>query len=33
MFLEENAEFMSSTFADWKALQEALVLVKVHISP
>ncbi|RLN30373.1 nucleolar protein 6 isoform X2 [Panicum miliaceum] len=30
MFLEENAEFMSSTFADWKALQEALVLVK-HI--
>ncbi|KAG2615037.1 hypothetical protein PVAP13_3NG027500 [Panicum virgatum] len=29
MFLEENAEFMSSTFADWKALQEALVLVKV----
>ena len=32
MLLEENAEFMSSTFADWKALQEALVLVKVHIS-
>jgi len=29
MLLEENAEFMSSTFADWKALQEALVLVKV----
>ncbi|XP_062202451.1 uncharacterized protein LOC133904855 isoform X2 [Phragmites australis] len=29
MFLEENAEFISSTFADWKALQEALVLLKV----
>ncbi|CAD6334079.1 unnamed protein product [Miscanthus lutarioriparius] len=29
MFLEENADFMSSTFANWKALQEALVLVKV----
>ncbi|CAL4904049.1 unnamed protein product [Urochloa decumbens] len=29
MFLEENAEFMSSIFAEWKALQEALVLVKV----
>ncbi|CAN6335656.1 unnamed protein product [Urochloa humidicola] len=29
MFLEENAEFMSSIFADWKALQEALVLAKV----
>ncbi|CAN6330646.1 unnamed protein product [Urochloa humidicola] len=29
IFLEENAEFISSIFADWKALQEALVLVKV----
>ncbi|KAJ1264900.1 hypothetical protein BS78_08G037300 [Paspalum vaginatum] len=29
MFLEENSEFMSNTFADWKALQDALVLVKV----
>ncbi|XP_066359298.1 uncharacterized protein [Miscanthus floridulus] len=29
MFLEENADFMSGTFANWKALQEALVLVKV----
>ncbi|WVZ88498.1 hypothetical protein U9M48_035015 [Paspalum notatum var. saurae] len=29
MFLEENSEFMSSTFAGWKALQDALVLVKV----
>ncbi|ONM34012.1 hypothetical protein ZEAMMB73_Zm00001d041900 [Zea mays] len=29
MFLEENANFISSTFANWKALQEALVLVKV----
>jgi hypothetical protein len=29
MFLEENAEFVNSTFADWKALQEASVLLKV----
>ncbi|XP_052139184.1 uncharacterized protein LOC127757657 [Oryza glaberrima] len=29
MFLEENAEFISSSVADWKALQEALVLLKV----
>lgn len=29
MFLEENADFISGTFANWKALQEALVLVKV----
>uniref|UniRef100_J3NBP4 Nucleolar protein 6 n=2 Tax=Oryza brachyantha TaxID=4533 RepID=J3NBP4_ORYBR len=29
MFLEENAEFVSSSIADWKALQEALVLLKV----
>ncbi|TVU51043.1 hypothetical protein EJB05_02447 [Eragrostis curvula] len=29
MFLEENAEFICSTFADWKALQEASILLKV----
>jgi U3 small nucleolar RNA-associated protein 22 len=29
MFLEENAESISCTFANWKALQEALVLLKV----
>uniref|UniRef100_A0A0E0BPH5 Uncharacterized protein n=1 Tax=Oryza glumipatula TaxID=40148 RepID=A0A0E0BPH5_9ORYZ len=29
MFLEENVEFISSSVADWKALQEALVLLKV----
>ncbi|KAK3150553.1 hypothetical protein QOZ80_3AG0234690 [Eleusine coracana subsp. coracana] len=29
MFFEENAEFINSTFADWKALQEASVLLKV----
>ncbi|PNT65398.1 hypothetical protein BRADI_4g41717v3 [Brachypodium distachyon] len=29
MFLEENAESISSTFANWKNLQEALVLLKV----
>nr|ABA95899.2 Nrap protein, expressed [Oryza sativa Japonica Group] len=28
MFLEENVEFISSSVADWKALQEALVLLK-----
>ncbi|CAD6334060.1 unnamed protein product [Miscanthus lutarioriparius] len=32
MFLEENADFMSSTFANWKALQEALVLVKRYLT-
>ncbi|KAM3273556.1 hypothetical protein ACQJBY_043026 [Aegilops geniculata] len=29
MFLEENAEYTGSTFANWKTLQEALVLLKV----
>uniref|UniRef100_A0A0E0RE91 Nucleolar protein 6 n=1 Tax=Oryza rufipogon TaxID=4529 RepID=A0A0E0RE91_ORYRU len=29
MFLEENVEFISSSVADWKALQEALVLLKM----
>ncbi|KAG8093698.1 hypothetical protein GUJ93_ZPchr0012g20382 [Zizania palustris] len=29
MFLEENAEFISSSIADWKTLQEALILLKV----
>ncbi|VAI29528.1 unnamed protein product [Triticum turgidum subsp. durum] len=28
MFLEENAEYTGSTFANWKTLQEALVLLK-----
>lgn len=32
MFLEENADFISGTFANWKALQEALVLVKVYFT-
>ena len=30
MALEENANFISSTFHEWKELGEALVLLKVH---